>query len=131
MLGRYTPEMTKTPPLFFAGHGDGTLRTNEGADAAALAKIVVDLNVAGLLISGDAEIRAKIAAQVATAAEIVPKAAARLHDRSLLIKTWFDLVKVFGVLLFAPAPDFQLAWFSHFFFLGYLTTELCGESLFF
>jgi hypothetical protein len=109
--------MTKWPyPLFFAGHGDGTLRTNEGADAAALAKIVVDLNVAGLLISGDAKIRAKIAAQVAAAAEIVSKAPARFHDRRLLIKTGFDLVKVFGVPLFVPAPDFQFTSFSHLLF---------------
>jgi hypothetical protein len=112
----------KRPRLFFAGHGDGTLGTDEGADTAALAKVVIDLNVAGLLISGDAEIRAKIAAQVAAAAEIIPKAPARLHDRCLLIKTRFDMVKFFGVLLFTPAPDFQFTWFSHPGFL-HLTTE--------
>ena len=105
--------MKKRPRLFFAGHGDGTFGTDEGADAAAFAKVVVDLNVAGLLISGDAEIRAKVAAQVAAAAEIIPKAPARLHDRCLLIKTRFDMVKAFGVLLFTPAPDFQFTWFSH------------------
>jgi hypothetical protein len=108
--------MTKRPRLFFAGHGDGTLGTDEGADTAALAKVVIDLNVAGLLISGDAEIRAKIAAQVAAAAEIIPKAPARLQDRCLLVKTRFDLVKFFSVLLFVTAPDFQFTWFSHFSF---------------
>jgi len=113
MLVRYTPETTKRPRLFFAGHGDGTLGTDEGADTAALAKVVIDLNVAGLLISGDAEIRAKIAAQVAAAAEIIPKAPARLQNRCLLVKTRFDMVKFFGVLLFTPAPDFQFTWFSH------------------
>ena len=113
MLVRYTPEMTKRPRLFFAGHGDGTLGTDEGADTAALAKVVIDLNVAGLLISGDAEIRAKIAAQVAAAAEIIPKAPARLQDRCLLVKTRFDLVKFFSVLLIVTAPDFQFTWFSH------------------
>jgi len=113
--------MKKRPRLFFAGHGDGTLRTNEGADTAALAKVVVNLNVAGLLISGYAKIRAKIAAQVAAAAEIVPKAPTRFHDRCLLIKTWFDLVKVFGVLIFVPAPNFQFTWFSHPDFLRFTT----------
>jgi hypothetical protein len=103
-------------PLLFAGHGDGTLGTDEGADAAAFAEIVIDFNVAGLLISGDAEIRAKIAAQIAASAEIVPKAPARLQDRCLLVKTRFDVVKVFGVLLLVPAPDFQFARFSHFIF---------------
>jgi len=113
MLVRYTPAMKKRPRLFFAGHGDGTLGTDEGTDTAALAKVIVDLNVAGLLISGDAEVRTEIAAQVAAAAEIIPKAPARLHDRCLLIKTRFDMVKVFGVLLLMPAPDFQFTWFSH------------------
>jgi hypothetical protein len=103
------------PPLFFTGHGDGTLRTDERADSAAFAKVVVDLNVAGLLISGNTKIGAKIPAQVATAAEIIPKAPARLHDRCLLIETGFGPVKVFGVPLFVPAPDFQFTWFSHFF----------------
>jgi len=113
ILVHEAPGMAKRPRLFFAGHGDGTLRTNEGADTAAFAKVVVDLNVAGLLISGDAKIRAEIAAQVAAAAEIVSKAPTRLHDRCLLIETGFDVVKFFGVLLFVPAPDFQLTGFSH------------------
>ena len=122
MLVRYTPEMTKRRLLlFFAGHGDGALGTDEGADTAALAKVIVDLNVAGLLISGDAKIRAKIAAQIAASAEIIPKAPARLQDRCLLVKTRFDVVKVFGVLLFAPAPDFQFTWFSHPDFLRFTT----------
>jgi len=99
--------------LFFSGHSDGALGTDERADSAAFAKVVVNLNVAGLLISGDAKIRAKVAAQVATSAKIVPKAAARLHDRRLLIKTRLDLVKVFGGLLFLPVPDFQFTRFSH------------------
>ena len=114
--------MKKRPTLFFAGHGDGALGTDEGADSAAFAEIVIDLNVAGLLVSGDAKIRAKIAAQVAAAAEIIPKAPARLHDRCLLVKTRFDMVKFFGVLLFVPAPDFQFTWFSHPDFLR-LTAE--------
>ena len=121
MLVRYTPAMKKGPRLFFTGHGDGTLGTDEGADSAAFAKVVVDLNVAGLLISGDAKIRAKIAAQIAASAEIIPKAPARLQDRCLLVKTRFDVVKVFGVLLFAPAPDFQFTWFSHPDFLRFTT----------
>ncbi len=116
MLVSYTPEMTKRPPLFFAGHGDGALGANEGADAAALAKVVIDNNMTRFFIPGDAEIRAKIAAQVAAAAKIVPKAPARLRDRCLLIKTRFDMVKVFCVLLLMPAPDFQFTWFSHFSF---------------
>jgi hypothetical protein len=120
MLVRYTPAMKKRPRLFFAGHGDGTLGTDEGADSAAFTKVVVNLNVAGLLISGDAKIRAKIAAQIAASAEIIPKAPARLHDRCLLIKTWFDMVKVFGVLLFVPAPDFQFTWFTHPDFLRFI-----------
>ena len=70
-----------TMPLFVAGHGDGTFGTDEGADSAAFAEIVVDFNVAGLLVSGNAEIRAKVAAQVATPAEIVPEAPACLRGR--------------------------------------------------
>jgi hypothetical protein len=119
-----------TMPLLFAGHGDGALRTDERADSAAFAEIVIDFNVAGLLVSGDAKIRAKIAAQVTTAAGIIAKAPARLHDRCLLVKTRFDVVEFFGVLLFVSAPDFQFTGFSHPDFLG-LTTELCGESFIF
>jgi hypothetical protein len=103
-------------PLFVAGHGDGALGTDEGADAAAFAEIIVDFYVAGLLVSGDAKIRTKISAQVAAPAEIVPKAPARFHDRCLLIEAWFDLVKVLGVPILVPAPDFQFTWFSHFVF---------------
>jgi hypothetical protein len=114
--------MTNKQRLFFAGHGDGTLGTDEGADSAAFAEIIIDFNVAGLLVSGNAEIRAKIAAQVTAAAEIVPQAPARLRDRRLLIKTWFDLIQTFSVLIFVPAPDFQFTWFSHSHFLC-LTTE--------
>jgi hypothetical protein len=126
-----------TMPLFVAGHGYGPFGTNEGADAAAFAVIVIDFNVAGLLVSRDAQVRAKISAQVAAAAEIVSKAPARLHHRCLFIKPRFDLIRIFGLLLLGPALDFQFTWFSHPAFL-YLTTEaplfplcLCGESLFF
>jgi hypothetical protein len=70
-----------TMPLLFAGHGDGTFGTDEGTDSAAFAEIIIDFNVAGLLVSGNAEIRAKVAAQVAAPAEIVSKAPACLHDR--------------------------------------------------
>jgi len=58
-------------PLFVAGHGDGALGADEGADAAAFTVIVIDFNVAGLLVSRDAEIRAEIAAQVAAPAEVI------------------------------------------------------------
>ncbi len=126
-----------TVPLFFAGHGDGTLGTDEGTDPAAFAEIVIDFNVAGLLVSRDAQVRAKISAQVAAAAEIVSKAPACLHDRRLLVKPGFDLIQIFGMLLLVPAFDFQFTGFSHCYFL-HLTTEaplfplcLCGESLFF
>jgi hypothetical protein len=102
--------------LFFAGHGDGTLGTDEGTDPAAFAEIVIDFNVAGLLVSGDAEIRAKITAQVAASAKVVPKAPARLHDRRLFVKPRFDLIQVFGVPLLVPAFDFQFTGFNHFIF---------------
>ena len=108
-------------PLFFAGHGDGALGTNEGADTAAFAEIIVDLNVAGFFVSGDAKIRAKIAAQVAAAAKIVPEAPACLHHRGLLVKTRLDLFQFFGMLLFVPALYFQFTGFGHSHFL-YLTT---------
>ena len=110
---REAPGLKKKPPLFVAGHGDGALRADERADSTAFAEIVIDFNVAGLLVSGDAKIGAKIAAQVAAAAEIIPKAPARLQDRCRLVKTGFDLVKVFGGLLFVPARDFQFTWFGH------------------
>jgi hypothetical protein len=105
-----------TVPLFFAGHGDGTLGADEGTDPAAFAEIVIDFYVAGLLVSRDAQVRAKISAQVAAAAEIVSKAPACLHDRRLLVEPGFDPVKVFGVLLFVLAFDFQFTGFSHFIF---------------
>jgi hypothetical protein len=70
-----------TMPLLFAGHGDGPFGTDEGADSTAFAVIVVDFDVAGLFVPGNAEIRAKVAAQVAAPAEIVSKAPACLHDR--------------------------------------------------
>jgi len=108
-------------PLFFAGHGDGALGTNEGADTAAFAEIVVDLNVPGFLVSGDAEIRAEIAAQVAAAAKIIPKAPARLHHRCLLVKTRVDLIQVFSELILMPAPDFQFTRFSHPDYLPFTT----------
>ena len=124
-------------PLFFAGHGDGPFGSDEGADAAAFAVIVIDFNVTGLLVSGDTEIRAKIAAQIAASAEVVSEAPACLHDRRLLVKPGFDLIQIFGMLLLVPAFDFQFTGFSHCYFL-HLTTEaplfplcLCGESLFF
>lgn len=72
--------------------------------------------MAGLFVSGDTKVRAKIAAQVTAATEIVPKAPARLQDSRLFIETRFDLVKIFGMLFFTPAPDFQFTWFSHFLF---------------
>ena len=106
-------------PLLFAGHGDGPFGTDEGADAAAFAEIVIDFNVAGLRIPGNAEIRTEVAAQVAGAAKIIPKAPARLHDRRFFIKTRFDLIQIFGVRLLVPAPDFQFARFSHSRFLRF------------
>ena len=118
---RFTLKVKKRSSLFFSGHGDGTFGTDEGTDPAALAEIVIDFNVAGRLISGDAKIRAKIAAQIAAAAEIVPKAPARLHDRCLLVEARFDLIQIFGMRLFAPAPDFQFTRFSHSDFLGFTT----------
>jgi hypothetical protein len=102
--------------LFFAGHGDGPFGTDEGADAAAFAEIIIDFNVAGLLVSRDAQVRAKISAQVAAAAEIVSKAPARLHDRRLFVKPRFDLIQVFGVPLLMPSFDFQFTGFNHFIF---------------
>jgi hypothetical protein len=70
--------------------------------------------MACLFIPGNAEIRAKVAAQVAAAAEIISKAPARLLDCRLLLKTRFDLVKSFSVPLFRPVPDLQFTSFSHF-----------------
>jgi hypothetical protein len=81
VLVRFTLEVTKRLSLLFSGHGDGTFGTDEGADSTAFAEIIIDFNVAGLLVSGNAEIRAKVAAQVAAPAEIVSEAPARLHDR--------------------------------------------------
>jgi len=80
--------------------------------------------VACLLISGDAEIRAKVAAQVAAAAKIIPKAPARLHHRCLLVKSRFDLSQVFSERIFMPAPDFQFARFSHPHFLRFTARRL-------
>ena len=106
-VGEKHPRMTKRQRLFFAGHSDGTFGTDEGADPAAFAEIIIDFNVAGLLVSGDAEIRAKVAAQVAAPAEIVPEAPACLHNCRLFVKPWFDLIQVFSVLLLRTALDFQ------------------------
>jgi hypothetical protein len=106
--------MKKRASLFFAGHGDGALRADEGTDAAAFAEIVVNLNVTRLFIPGDAEIRAKIAAEVAAAAKIIPEAPSGLHHRCLFVKTRFDLTRLFVMLLSGSAPDFQFTRFSHF-----------------
>jgi hypothetical protein len=81
-----------------------------------------------LLIPGNAEIRAKVAAQVTAAAEIVSEAPARLHDRCLLVKTGFDPVKIVGVLLFVPASYFQFTWLSHPDFLRLTTTSQRTQS---
>ncbi len=115
-MARFEQEMRKRASLFFAGHGDGAFWANEGTDTAAFAVIVVDFNMAGLLISGDAQIRAKVAAQVAAAAEIVSQAPARFHYCRLFVKTRFDLIQLFGMLLLMPALDFQFTWFSHIVF---------------
>jgi len=114
---RCKPERTERPPLlFFAGHGDGPFGTDKGADPAAFAEFIVDHDVACFFIPGDAEIRAEVAAEVAAAAEIVPKAPACLHDRCLFVKTRFDVIQVFGMLLLLPVLDFMFAGFSHFFY---------------
>ena len=94
--------------LLLVDHADRPFGANEGANAAAFAKIIINLDVPGPLVSGDAEIRAKIPAQVTAPAEVVDETPAGLHDSRFLIQTWPDFAvipfRTTGVLLLFMLP---------------------------
>jgi hypothetical protein len=115
--------------LLIPHHCDGALRADEGTNAAALAVVIVDLNVPGVFIPGNAKIGTKEPTKVTASAGVVYKASARLHDCRLFIKAWFDMVRVPRRFILGSAPHFQRARFSHQHFLHITAaTAMHGEK---